>query len=268
MSVAQTVLALRVLLPAKFINMKSIFFLLSVVLLCGCACLRTDAVYQYSAIGAFMRGGYGGDKRVGDIRRGGDFGLGTFDGIDGEMIALDGKYYQVKTDGKVYKVGDSFCSPFAQVKFFKADRQVVIDKAMNIDELKSFLSGVLGTKNVFFALRIDGEFSYVKTRSIGLQDKPYRAFGEVSKEQSVFELKDVKGVVVGFYSPEYFPEVSPPGYHFHFLRADRSAGGHVLDLRIQKGVVVIDRSTGLDLELPDDETFLGLDFSVDKGTYK
>jgi acetolactate decarboxylase len=248
--------------------MKKLLLFLLLFFFCGCACSRTDSVYQYSAIGAFMRGGYEGDKRVGDIRRGGDFGLGTFDGIDGEMIALDGKYYQVKSDGRVYVCADAVLSPFAQVKFFKTDNKIIIEKAMSLEELKSYLNGVLGSKNVFSALRIDGEYSYVKARSIGLQDKPYKPFQEVAKEQCVFELKNVKGTVAGFYSPDYFPQVSPPGYHFHFLSADREAGGHVLDLRIEKGVVFIDRAMGLNLEFPDDETFLDMDFSVDKGIYK
>ena len=248
--------------------MKKIALLLFIIFLSGCACSRQDAVHQYCAIGAFMQGEYQGHQRVRDIKRGGDFGLGTFDGIDGEMIALDGRYYQAKSDGQVYPVADEALSPFAQVKFFKADKKIIVDKAMSMDELKSFLDGILGTKNIFFALRIDGEYSYVKVRSIAKQYKPYRPFLEVAKQQSVFELHNVKGTVVGFYSPNYFPKVTPAGYHFHFLSAMRDSGGHVLDLRIEKGVVLIDQAMGLRLDLPDDKTFLGLDFNADKGIYK
>jgi len=249
--------------------MRKIIILLGLVFLAGC-CARqpTDAVYQYSAISAFMQGGYAGTLKFADIRERGDFGLGTFDGIDGEMTALDGKFYQIRADGRVYPVEDSALSPFAQVKFFNPDLQLAIDQEMGLAELGRFLDTALGTRNLFFALRIEGEFAYVKTRSIDRQVKPYRPFLEVAKEQREFEFSNVRGVMVGFFSPAYLPRLTPPGYHFHFLTADRRSGGHLLDCRIKKGTVFIDRASEFDLGLPAGQEFLGLDLNQESGAYK
>ncbi len=248
--------------------MEKICLFFMVVFISGCACHRGDAVYQYSAIGAFMRGVYDGGKRAGELKSAGDLGLGTFNGIDGEMIVLDGRVYQARSDGSVRIVPDGVLMPFAQVKYFRPDMVLEIGKPMSMEEFKAYLSEVLGTKNRFAALRIDGEFSYVKARSIGRQDEPYKPFQQVVPSQCVFEFRNSPGTLVGFYSPEFFPEVSAPGYHFHFLDSARGRGGHVLDVVVTKGTLRIDLASGLSLDLPGDDKFLGADFSAAQGTYK
>ena len=44
--------------------------------------------------------------KVADIRRHGDFGLGTFDSLDGEGIMLDGRCWQARGDGSVIEAPD------------------------------------------------------------------------------------------------------------------------------------------------------------------
>lgn len=248
--------------------MKKLLIFVFAFILSGCASATPDAVFQYSAISAFMQGDYEGQARFADIKQRGDFGLGTFNGINGELVALDGKFYQIKSDGKVNFVGDEMLSPFVQVKFFRPDQKAAIDKEMSLAELESFLDAMIKTKNLFFAIKIEGEFSFVKARSIGRQAKPYRSFLETVKEQRVFEFNQVKGVLVGFFSPDYFPQISPSRYHFHFLNADRKSGGHLLDCRIKNGLVWIDRAGALNLALPEDKEFLGMDLKLDSGAYK
>jgi len=50
-----------------------------------------------------------------ELKKHGDFGLGTFNALDEEMIRLDGKFYQIKVDGIAYPVDDSMKTPFARV---------------------------------------------------------------------------------------------------------------------------------------------------------
>ncbi|NLO29340.1 MAG: alpha-acetolactate decarboxylase, partial [Methanosarcina mazei] len=59
----------------------------------------SDVLYQVSTIDALLLGVYDGVLPVSDLKTHGDFGIGTFDGLEGEMLALDGNYYQIKTDG-------------------------------------------------------------------------------------------------------------------------------------------------------------------------
>jgi len=160
-----------------------------------------DVLFQVSTIGAFMQGVYDGVMDFKELEKHGDFGIGTFEGIDGEMIALDGMYYQVKADGVAYPVNDTMTTPLSIVTYFDKDLVANVS-AKSFSELSSTLDNKIPSKNLFYAIRIDGIFPYVKTRAIPKQPKPYLPFIDVAANQSVFEFNDVKGTIVGFYSPE------------------------------------------------------------------
>ena len=77
------------------------------------------ALFQTSTIDALLSGNYEGDVSFEELETYGDFGLGTFDALDGEMIGLDGAFYQVKADGRAYEVDERMKTPFAVVTFFE-----------------------------------------------------------------------------------------------------------------------------------------------------
>src|ERR687894_1559995 len=79
---------------------------------------------------------------------------------------------------------------------------------------------------------------------------PYPPLVEVVKNQPTFELRDVAGSLVGFRFPDYAQGLNVSGYHFHFITADRSAGGHVLGCTLTRGELRVDREADLRLELP------------------
>jgi len=60
---------------------------------------KSNTLFQTSTISALLEGVYDGETTYKALKQYGDFGLGTFDGLDGEMIGLEGKFYQVKADG-------------------------------------------------------------------------------------------------------------------------------------------------------------------------
>jgi acetolactate decarboxylase len=70
-------------------------------------------LYQVSTATALVEGIYQGAVRVGTLREHGDLGLGTFEELDGEMVVVDGHFYQVRCDGSVREVNDGVLSPFA-----------------------------------------------------------------------------------------------------------------------------------------------------------
>src|SRR5438552_12381617 len=98
--------------------------LLAFVLVVGCSRGPRDTFVQYSTINALLAGAYDGDMTFGELRRHGDFGLGTFNALDGEMIALDGGYYQITADGAVRPVRDDMRTPFAVVTQFQPSMSV------------------------------------------------------------------------------------------------------------------------------------------------
>ncbi len=210
----------------------------------------SDVLYQVSTIDALLLGVYDGVLPVSDLKTHGDFGIGTFDGLEGEMLALDGNYYQIKTDGIAYPVSGEITTPFATVTYFEADETFRLEKSANLSELEDFLDLNLPSENLFYAVKVDGNFSYVKARSVPRQEKPYLQLADAVSSQSVFEFENVSGTLVGFRTPEYVKGVNVPGYHLHFITENRSAGGHVLDLEMEKGDAALDITSIFLMELP------------------
>jgi acetolactate decarboxylase len=218
-----------------------------------------DVLFQASTLDALMVGAYDGDITYGVLKNQGDFGLGTFEGLDGEMVAVDGRFYQVKTDGKAYTVSDEALAPFAMVTYFDVDIEAQPQEGLDYDELKGYIDGILPSQNIFYAVKLDGEFEYVKARSVPAQEKPYPPLSDVIENQTIFEFNDVRGTMVGFWCPSYIEGINAPGYHLHFITADNSAGGHVLELRLGDVTVWIDDTTDLNMVLPDTEEFFQSD---------
>jgi acetolactate decarboxylase len=225
---------------------------------------ENDALYQVSTINALLGGVYQGSKTFGDLKKHGDFGIGTFDELDGEMLALEGEFYRVRADGRAYKVKDDASTPFASVVFFESDNTFHINESITYKNLLIKLDESLPSENLFYAVKIRGTFKNVKTRSVPKQGKPYQALVEVVKNQPVFEFENVEGTLVGFRCPPFSTGVNVPGYHFHFITDDRSAGGHVLDCTLETVLVEIDNKNEFVMSLPDNNEFLKLDLSKDK----
>lgn len=224
-----------------------------------------ETLVQISTINAILNGLYDGVIDYGTLRKYGDFGIGTFAGLDGEMVAVDGRFYQIKADGVVYPVKDSMETPFASVTFFSADEEFQLTQGLDYTLLQEFLDETLPTVNIFYAVKIVGTFSYMKTRSVPAQEKPYPPLVEVTANQPVFEFTDVEGTIVGFRSPPYVAGVNVPGYHLHFLTKEADAGGHILDFIIQQATAYIDHTPGFLMLLPgEDSDFYYLDLSQDK----
>ena len=199
-----------------------------------------ETLAQISMIDALLNGLYDGVVTFGTLKQYGDFGIGTFAGLDGEMVGFDGNFYQINADGIAYPVSDSMETPFASVTFFDTDRKEQLSKEMDYQQLEQFLDGILPTSNIFYAIRIEGTFSYIKTRSVPRQEKPYPPLAEVTKDQPMFVFNDVEGTIVGFRCPVYAGGLNVPGYHLHFLTKNRDGGGHVLEVKVQEANAFVD----------------------------
>lgn len=238
------------------------------VAVCGCSHLQKDrdVLFQTSTINALLEGIYDGETTYGELKQHGDFGLGTFNGLDGEMVGLDGKFYQVKADGIAYPVSDSAKTPFAVVTFFKTDKTVLLEKAEDYSQLKQYLDYSLPTKNIFYAIKIEGVFKYIKTRSVPGQTKPYPPLVEVTKNQPIFEFHDVKGTIVGFRCPVYVKGINVPGYHLHFITKNKKAGGHILECQMRNVNIEVDYTSKFFMVLPEHSEFYKVDLSKEKQT--
>ena len=196
-------------------------------------------LFQASTIAALLEGAYEGDLTFSELAEHGDLGLGTLNGLDGEMIALDGRFYRAGVDGRVSEVSTAARTPVAVVVPFEA--AVEVETA----ELDAALADF-----PVCALRLDAKFEWVRARSVPLQQPPYRPLAEVAAEQSEFEFRDVRGSLVGFQFPDYASGVEVVGRHVHFISDDRTRGGHVLGFSAGDGLLRIDPANDLHVELP------------------
>lgn len=235
----------------------------AVALLAGCAAPR-NSVTQVCTIDALLAGAYDGQMSCGTLLRKGDFGLGTFDRLDGEMVLLDGRMYQVRADGRVVSPAASVTTPFAVVMKFRPERRHEFSGGMTFLEFQARLDALLPGTNVICAFRLTGAFRQMKTRSVPVQTRPYVPLVGAARHQAVFELGSCRGTLVGFRMPDFVKGINVPGCHVHFLTDGRQAGGHVLDFTLEDGTLELAVCPQLDLLLPKDAALGGIDFSRDR----
>jgi acetolactate decarboxylase len=247
------------------INRYALTIVVSITLLTACAGLNRphDTIFQVSTIDALLAGLYDGDATIGEVSRHGDFGIGTFAALDGEMVLLDGSFYQITSDGNAHSVPSSLETPFCAVTFFEPDISFSVPQAVDYPGLQEYVGGRLPTENIFYAVRVQGTFDEIRVRSVPRQQKPYPLLLEVVKSQPVFTFNDVKGTLVGFVCPSYAEGVNVVGWHLHFIADDRRVGGHVLAFSAQNLAVTIDETPSFSLYLPTDAEFYGTDLSGD-----
>jgi acetolactate decarboxylase len=158
---------------------------------------------------------------------------------------------------------DDVLTPFASVSGWQTDTTFVL-KGSSYDSLKTKFDSYFPTRNIFYAIKIKGTFTYIKTRSVPRQQKPYRPLAEVTATQPEFEFNNIKGTIVGFYCPPYASGINVPGLHLHFLSNDRKAGGHLLEFKLDSGTLELCYLFNYHLILPEGGDFYGGDFTVDR----
>jgi acetolactate decarboxylase len=207
-------------------------------------------------------GGVSGAVRVGTLREHGDHGLGTFENIDGEMVVVDGHFFQVRSDGCVHEVADDVLSPFAVVTRFTPHDTVQMQQCPDLHCLAEAFDRLRHSDNFFFAIRVDGHFDYVKTRAM-CKTAEGVPLAVAAAQQPEFECAQIAGTLVGFWTPEYAKTLNIPGYHWHFLSHDHRHGGHLLQCRGQQLRLQIQREGVLSIALPETEDFFKADLHQD-----
>lgn len=218
-----------------------------------------NRIYLSSPINALVEGIYEQNVSLSEIQKYGDFGLGTFNDLDGEMVMMDGEIYRVAGNGVVETMGPDVRTPFACVTFFRSMSHEDSHGAMTYPQFLEWLMALIPSPNLFYAFRVEGEFIQVKTRSVSKQDS-YRPLVEVAAEQQEFEFHEVRGTLVGFYTPVFMASLNVPGLHLHFLSTDRTQGGHLISCHVKQVRADIQFLYTLELALPLSVDYLLCDF--------
>jgi acetolactate decarboxylase len=211
---------------------------------------ETQTLFQLAAFNSFAEGNYSGVMAFSDLAKHGDFGIGTLDGLDGEMIALDGVFYQVPASGVPVEVPADATAPYATITFFKPNITFTVTEPMNYSQLKTRIDDALPSQNAIYAIKVTATYDWAQTRSPHKQSEPYQPLTQALTNQAVFTLNNVSATAVGFRFPSSMDGVDYAGYHLHLITDDRQAGGHLLDCIAQNITVQIDQINNYNLVLP------------------
>ncbi|KRK88673.1 acetolactate decarboxylase [Lentilactobacillus sunkii] len=224
---------------------------------------KFTTLYQHGTLALLVPGLLKGTLTMGDLLKHGDTGIGTGEGLDGELIILDGKPYQVNSKGNVNVVPNSFNMPFANIHFANYSPLAELEDVSQDDLEKQVLS-LMHANNTFFSIKITGSFTNVKTRAVKKSVPPFKTLAETAKNQSIFTRDKVEGTLISYFSPELFDGAAVAGFHNHFLSDDRKFGGHLLDFHLDKGDVSYQLFDTLEQHLPvNDDDYMKHDFSAD-----
>lgn len=219
-------------------------------------------LFQVSTAGAIVEGLFGGVVSVGTLREHGDFGLGTFVDLDGEMIVLDGEVYQMRSDGTIRIPDDREQVPFAIVTRFTPDETVALPAFASFKEFAADLDARRGTDNLFFALRISGRFSRLHVR-IACKADEHENLVAATSHQAEFKYTDIDGTMLGYWTPEFAKGFGIPGWHLHFISDDRQHGGHVLDCAGDGLKAAFEHIDDFRVAIPETAAFLAADLTRD-----
>jgi acetolactate decarboxylase len=223
-----------------------------------------STLFQVSTVGALVKGVFDGIVTIGELKQHGDFGLGTFDGLDGEMLALGGRFYQVQASGAVREAADSATVPFAVVTHFRAEHVLALHGVDRLEDLTHQLDAMRRTDNLFCAALIEGRFRSLKTRA-ACKAAPGESLVEAAAHQAEFTFNSEVGSLVAIWSPPYARSINVPGWHLHFLARDHAGGGHVLDCQGERLHAKMQELTDVRIAMPETATFLQADLSQDPG---
>lgn len=218
-----------------------------------------QCMYQVSTLQALAMGYNSAVVTVEELLRHGDTGLGTFEGVDGEMILADGICFRAMADGCVRPADPGTGVPFASLSRLVGWRSFSLEAVPDIEALKSILTLSIEETfglNSMHMVRIDGYFDRLCARSeTGMltQHVTLKEMLEINQRDFVFEK--LNGTLVCVYYPDYMDGINAPGWHIHFLSEDRTKGGHVFDLSLKSAQAKMDKISRIEIRLPNSASF-------------
>lgn len=225
---------------------------------------KTSTLYQHGTLALLVPGLLKGTTTMADFLKHGDTGIGTGEGLDGELVILDGKPYQVNSKGEVNIVNGDFTMPFANANWADYQPLATVENVKMADLSKQILE-LSRSANTFFSVKVQGTFTDVTIRAVAKSDVPYKTLSETAKQQSVFKRDTVEGTLLGYYSPELFNGAAVGGFHYHFMSDAHDFGGHVLGFAVDQAEVTIQQFDTLEQHLPvSDNDYMQHDFADDE----
>ncbi|MGM5632061.1 acetolactate decarboxylase [Apibacter raozihei] len=223
---------------------------------------KKQVLYQFSTINALMSGIIKGNFKAKDVLACGNFGLGCSDGMSGEII-IDGEMLEGKDNHELRELKNTDLLPFAQITTFNPEKSFQATH-LNKSNLHEKLSQNVLLDNVFLAVKIVATFNKVVIRTPKDGGENYKDGSEFAHNQLVRTFENSRGILIGFWSPEFFENVSVAGFHLHYVSEDKKVGGHVFEFDCLEAEVFYETKFNLSLKLFNTEEYLKKDLDNDK----
>ena len=208
-----------------------------------------DTLTQLAPFIYILSGNYNGNTTVAQFKKAGNLGIGTFQGLDGEAILLDGLLYQAQGDGSVKLADDNQLMPFGVCTLFDKDLSIEMRHIASYEQFSQALTPHFEDPKLFYAIKAPGLFKTITVRSCDQQQTPYRPLAEVTQSQHEYTYTNCRGTLVGFWTPAFVPgNIGVPGFHLHFISDDRTQGGHVLDFQADLLTLMLDRTPRINID--------------------
>jgi len=221
-----------------------------------------NTVHQYAPTVGLLNSIYTGNQTPEEMVAKGNMGIGTVNDLDGELIAVDGVVYAIDAAGGITKAPKELESPNMTMINFQPKTTIEIKNIQSLKDLDKALKSQATSKNSFYAYRIKGTFPYLKMASAHkVEDEDVSLF-EYLDTRVMYTRENIKGTLVGLYTPEYLGNVVIPGLHFHFLSDDIKLGGHLEGIKFDTMTVEVQEINQLNLSLPEVEKFRNKDLQM------
>ncbi len=221
--------------------------------------MSKDKMFQVSTLQALALGYTRAVIPVSEFVRHGNTGLGTFEGVNGEMIVIDGRCYQANMHGQVSAADPDTGVSFAVIAECGDEKKIQLAPCASIDDLKEQLDHVVDDAfelNSMHVVRVDGLFESVSARSESGSSTNHVELKDIlAGRQFDFVFTRTKGSLVALRFPDYMDGINAVGWHFHYISNDRTQGGHVFNLSFEKADAYVKTISQIELRLPTGPVF-------------
>jgi acetolactate decarboxylase len=174
---------------------------------------------------------------LGKLLRYGGQGWGIMPEMDGHLIVLGGRPYQLRADQTVYTPTLDIRPRFATLSDFLMDVALELPEGCDHERLEQRVQEAIGSPDAFLAIRVTGRFERIDVSA----PKPLSVSGgDRATDPASWTLHKVSGTMVGFRHPPSVAGVHPSGIHLVFISHDLLNGGYVRDFELVDGDVEID----------------------------
>lgn len=216
-------------------------------------------LYQLSTLSALLLGDFEPSLSIGELKQHGTLGIGTFEGLGGELIMLDGVVWNGTHTGEAVPAADIEKTPFACVIDWQpAAAAVKLPAVGSLDNLRAVLDeAAKGAENRVLAVRLQVFQADVTFRSFAPAPKPWKPMKDMLFSQKITAERNVRAEIIGFRFPGYLESINMPGWHLHVLTAPNDSGkrfgGHLLNITADAGEAQWMTAAGLELTFPTGE---------------